>query len=215
MPTPLLQALGLLLLGSCYVTGDPNDLVCVTEGLYDVRAEVTVGGVSSVSEVVHPFWKSRDWVAGMNASGCKYKGRGDLLLVPTAQGGVLVVTVPFCARAQRALDEGETSVDLLELCRKPTVWAVDSATHPTRWRELHDDDDVTFDRVIAEPSRAWRTRDELESVAPALLRATFLHVQKKGDPGFGVFAPQQAVDSARDRAQPGPALTVSYGDFPL
>jgi hypothetical protein len=173
---------------------------CGTEGIYDVQAEITVGGRTLPASVAYANRQTRGWLSGLGDA-CGYHDAGEILLFEPANGGLVILPVELCARA-RAKAGPDGIADLLRHCvtspSAPEGWVVDSARQPTRWREIRAQDGIALTRLTAAPSWAWSARDDLREKGPGLLRAEFVNHTTRGQPGFNAQSPARNLEKAQD-----------------
>jgi hypothetical protein len=181
---------------------------CGTEGIYDIVAEITVGGRTLPASVVYANRQTRGWLSGLGDA-CGYDDAGEVLLFEPAGGGLLILPVELCGRARAKAGPDGTADMRLHCVTSPSApegWLVDSARQPTRWREIRAQDGFELTKLTAAPSRAWSARDDLHEKAPGLLRAEFVNHTAQGQPGFNAQSPARNLEKAQER----PTVPVVY-----
>lgn len=179
------------------VLGTGCNPFCGTEDIYDIEAEITVGGQVLAANAVYANRQTRGWLSGLGDA-CGYDDAGEVVLFEPAGGGLVILPVAFCGRG--AGPDGTT--DLRHHCvispSAPEGWLVDSARQPTRWREIRAQDGITLTKLTAAPSWSWWPRDDLHEVGPGLLSADFVNHTTRGQPGFNAQSPARNLEKAQE-----------------
>lgn len=144
-----------------------------------VTADVEVGGEKLTATVVHQNSRSRRWISTMNSAGCKQRF-GNALTYKLKDDRVLILPARLCQRGETAFPKsGE--LDVLRVCSgqrqgPDMAFMVDSATRPGRWKVIRNGIDFRITRMTA--TSTWSNpTDDIDSIAPILLRASFKYGQ--------------------------------------
>lgn len=190
---------GLILFGIWIWVSPPNSFhpTCTYSVNATVSADVEVGGEKLSSTVVHQNSHSRGWISLMNSAGCQQR-YGDALVYRLANDSVLIVAAKLCYAAQKEV-AASGHVDVLRACtgkqaRQDRAYIVDTADRPETWRPATNGVDFRILSMTATSTRRHPT-DEIETIAPNLLKSYFHH-----DRGRGIDwgkTPETVIDYAR------------------
>lgn len=180
-----------------------------------VTADIEVGGEKLTSTVVYQNSRSQRWIYELNSAGCK-QTYGRALTYKLKDDRVLILPVKLCHPAEQAYAR-DGNLDILRECSghrsnaTDMAFLVDSATHPTRWKIVRNGIDFRIASMTA--TSTWSNpSDDIASVAPNLLRATF-----KYGLGGEYESPEAFIDFFRrydrDRSRSGFDFQVEKSNF--
>lgn len=181
-----------------------------------VSADVVVEGQQQSASVVFQNSRSRGWISIMNSAGC-IQPHGNAIAFKLPGDRVLLVPARLCKKAIDVIDK-KGSVDVLSACNDKNGyqnWAVlvDSATRPSRWRNLANGNEFTIRRMVA--SSTWdNPSDNIDEVAPKLLKSDFERANVKWNQSPERLVPYRRRAQHKARGEPF-EFNVKFGSFRL
>jgi hypothetical protein len=181
-----------------------------------VTADIVVGGQVQSASAVFQNSRSRGWISIMNAAGC-IQPYGNAMAFRPPGDRVLLVPAVLCKKAIEALDN-HGSADVLSACNGKNDyqnWAVlvDSATRPSRWRNVTNGNEFTISRMVA--SSTWdNPSDNIDTIAPNLLKADLERANVKWNQSAERLLPYKRRAQSKTRGEPF-EFNIEYGSFKL
>jgi len=189
---------------------------CTYDLIEQVQVTIDVDGTKYSSEIVHQNSFSRKWIEVMNGSGCS-QTLGTVLAYVLADGKVLLLPPPICAEIEKQLKKKglhdykeamahEYKASISQKCvqgamlrdsRIPDGYVVDNVTNPSKWEPFFFDVKTARFGVLVRfvsgevQATTREPRDNLEQVAPALLKTQF------EDAGKWYASPERYISYAR------------------
>lgn len=190
---------GLILFGVWLWFSPPNSFhpTCSYDVNATVTADVEVEGETLTATVVYQNSRSRGWISIMNSAGCQQR-YGDALVYRLPNDSVLIVAAKLCSAAKKEV-AASGYVDVSRTCtgkqaRQDRAYIVDNASRPETWRPATNGVDFRILRMTA--TSTWRhPTDEIETIAPNLLKSYFQHDRSRGITWSDT--PETVIDYAR------------------
>ncbi len=168
------------------IGGSGLDPFCGTSAQYETTATIRYQGEILSSTVYRRNRASRAWIQTMNSGGCGETIATDFVFRSRADR-IVLISSRICHEAGTALSR-RTDLDVRAICRpdryppRPSGYLIDYADSPARWqafwytgRELPESKAVDDVELVSWTARRTdqEPHDNLETIAPALLRASF------------------------------------------
>jgi len=181
-----------------------------------VTADIVVGGKELSASAVYQNSRSRRWISIMNSAGC-IQPRGNAIAFNLPGDRVLLVPARLCNKAIDIIDDKGTA-DVLSACNGKNDyqnWAVlvDSASRPSRWRNVTNGTEFQITRM--EATSTWNNpEDNLETVAPNLLKSDFERANVKWNQSPERLLPYRRRAELKARGEPFD-FDIKFGFFSL
>ncbi len=166
--------------------GSGLDPFCGTSAQYETTATIRYQGETLSSTVYRRNRASRAWIQTMNSSGCGETIATDFIFRSRADR-IFLISSRICHEAGTSLSR-RAVMDVKAICRtdryppRPSGYLIDNADRPASWqafwyagRKLPESNVVADVELVSWTARRSdkKPHDDLETIAPALLRARF------------------------------------------